>query len=170
LQAGRGLAAAQAIGLVHHDFKPDNVLVGSDGRVRVSDFGLSRPTGETATTIAGTPGYIAPEQYRRQPLSAASDQFSFCVALHEALRGWRLRERPPTVDVGKPLSLPASLARIVRRGLAADPRARFASMNDLLAALERHLGRVRFLRGAAVHRVAPQTVSLWRMGLSVQSM
>lgn len=109
LQAGRGLAAAHAQGLVHGDFKPDNVLVGLDGRARVLDFGLARfgelqseapraaapqSPGETVSprltvgdNFAGTPGYMSPEQYQCKPLDARSDQFSFCVALYEVLYG-----------------------------------------------------------------------------------
>jgi eukaryotic-like serine/threonine-protein kinase len=108
-QAGRGLAAAHAAGLVHRDFKPANAMVGDDGRVRVLDFGLARPMttlahevtedegrGEvvldaqiTRTGVAmGTPAYMAPEQIEPEPLlDAKSDQFAFCVALYEALFG-----------------------------------------------------------------------------------
>ncbi|MCY1057007.1 serine/threonine-protein kinase [Nannocystis sp. SCPEA4] len=112
-QAGRGLAAAHAAGLVHRDFKPDNAIVGDDGRVRVLDFGLARTpesaeaqtTDEPRTTamsrntlgsqltvagaVVGTPAYIAPELYMRLPADARSDQFAFCVALWEALYGQR---------------------------------------------------------------------------------
>ncbi|MBZ5715534.1 tetratricopeptide repeat protein [Nannocystis pusilla] len=112
-QAGRGLAAAHAAGLVHRDFKPDNAIVGDDGRVRVLDFGLARApetteaqaTDEQRTTVVsrntlgsqltvagavvGTPAYIAPELYMRLPADARSDQFAFCVALWEALYGQR---------------------------------------------------------------------------------
>lgn len=115
--AGRGLVAAHDEGLVHGDFKPDNVLVGED-RVRVADFGLARlgaregaseaasegvsvdaastaqrgghpPAGEAQTTLGGTPAYMAPEQLEGARASAASDQFAFAVTCFEALTGER---------------------------------------------------------------------------------
>jgi len=116
LAAGRGLAAAHARGIVHRDFKPDNVMVGDDGRVRVMDFGLARDTARDSSStlgadeaplvpqdlakpadpgltvagkVAGTPGYIAPELHRGEPADLRSDQFAFCVALYEGLFGVR---------------------------------------------------------------------------------
>src|SRR5947207_1895379 len=105
-RTGRGLAAAHEAGLVHRDFKPENVLVGRDGRVQVTDFGLVRDaearedssdghasppvTSDDLTrtgTIIGTPIYMSPEQHEGLPVGARSDQFSFCVALYEALEG-----------------------------------------------------------------------------------
>ncbi|TPV94064.1 MAG: serine/threonine protein kinase [Myxococcales bacterium FL481] len=107
LRAGRGLAAAHTAGLVHGDFKPHNVLVGRDGRVRVTDFGLARavddelvpsgpahrlagspqPWGAIANVVYGTPQYMAPERRRGHPGEPRSDQFSFCVSLYQALHG-----------------------------------------------------------------------------------
>ena len=110
LQAGRGLAAAHAAGLIHRDFKPANTLVGVDGVVKVLDFGLARsvhasdaphasqlPTPLTASqldvditrtgAVLGTPAYMAPEQHLGCPATELSDQFSFCVTLYESVYG-----------------------------------------------------------------------------------
>jgi tetratricopeptide (TPR) repeat protein len=168
--AGRGLAAAHAAGVVHRDFKPQNVMVGRDGGVRVMDFGLARlaveatddqrassdsaearaaaPTSVTKTgAVLGTPAYMAPEQFQGAAVDARADQFSFCVALHEALYGARptapalAHER---VDVRSNASnAPARLKALIRRGLAADRTQRYASMDDLLRALERTRTRLR---------------------------
>lgn len=211
--AGRGLLAAHRAGLVHRDFKPDNVLIGDDGRIRVTDFGLACPlpgtdlqgsegpaaenpgnslgggsavdvvgAGDTVGgrggldtpgtpeacvddrqgrltrtgTLLGTPGYMAPEVLRGGAADFASDQFSFCVTLHEAL----FRERPlsrasPTAGGNASLpeaavertpaargrgdrqAVPAWLRETVQRGLSARPADRFPGMESLLVALNR---------------------------------
>jgi serine/threonine protein kinase len=110
ISAGRGLAAAHAADLVHRDFKPDNVLIGQDGRVRVTDFGLARDLGAehslslTASELTpwmeesrltrtgmllGSPAYMSPEQFQSRNVDARSDQFSFCVAPATHLMGAR---------------------------------------------------------------------------------
>ncbi len=150
-QAGEGLVAAHAAGLVHRDFKPDNVLVGDDGRVRVTDFGLARadvdetarvPDGEEPTAIQatltrtgallGTPAYMAPEQRLGERADARADVYAFAVTLHEALTGARPGEASKTKR-----RMPARLERLVARGLLEDPAARWPSMRAFLVALAR---------------------------------
>ncbi|MDY7228030.1 serine/threonine-protein kinase [Hyalangium rubrum] len=190
-EAGRGLASAHAVGLVHRDFKPDNVLIGHEGRVRVTDFGLARVTEDThaprepvatagaegvtrtgsqvsrlSGALSGTPRYMAPEQWQGEATGPWTDQFSFCVALWEALHGeppfagttpsalgqevlaGRLRPMPTQRQV------PARLHAALVRGLQREPSARHPSMEALLAQLEvdpaRRRRRVAALVGTGV--------------------
>ena len=214
-EAGRGLVAAHEKGMVHRDFKPDNVMLSADGQVRVMDFGLARvmigrdgpaappaavpstgkrfalPVGigpladddgdldKTRTigrsqspavpervapapsepasyqltqtgAMLGTPAYMSPEQFAGRHSDARSDQFSFCIALYEALYG----ERPfggsslPTLTasvlegrVRRPTpgsDVPGWVRDIVLRGLSVEPDARWPSMRALLAELEKN--------------------------------
>jgi tetratricopeptide (TPR) repeat protein len=196
LQAARGLAAAHECGVVHRDFKPDNVIVGKDGLVRVLDFGIaaalqpephesirvtidddedSLSDGDTASLVAdvtsakdsgqsnklarmtrtgsilGTLAYMASEQLIGRRADERTDQFAFCVALWEAIT----RERPfPGRNPGARLqdikegpakgdALPRWLRAILIRGLSVDPKRRWPSMAELIAALERGRNRGR---------------------------
>ncbi|WP_428262055.1 protein kinase domain-containing protein [Haliangium sp.] len=212
LAAGQGLLAAHGAGLVHRDIKPDNIVVGSDGRVRVRDFGLARATGSdesrsrsassetgparsrvaaggrfaagsgpslfddhasddgspcarggvvTASApserdaIAGTPAYMAPEQFLGRAVDARTDQFSFCVTLYWALYGQRPfageraadiaanviggRISPPPRDPR--VRVPGWLRAILLRGLSRAPASRYPGMAELLAELRRGLER-----------------------------
>jgi len=156
--AGRGLAAAHRAGIIHRDFKPQNVMVTPDGAVRVMDFGLAAlrqtllgPNAPRLTrigSILGTPLYMSPEQLCGQSVDPRADQFSFCIALYEALYGERPfggdnfaqlraavlegKPRPPPV----PSRVPTRVRAILLRGLSVVPGKRFPDMDALLEALE----------------------------------
>ncbi len=150
--AGAGLLAAHEQGLVHRDFKPENVMVGGDGRVQVLDFGLASNADIEATSapraLVGTPAYMAPEQARGDTADARTDQFAFCVVLYEALHGERpFSDRPREDEDAKrsaPLrtsdideAVPPAVARALAKGLSARPEDRFDSMEPLLGILGR---------------------------------
>jgi serine/threonine-protein kinase len=175
-QAGQGLAAAHRAGLIHRDYKPTDVIVSQDGRARVLDFGLVRQgdTDERAAavrplaqpeaepdaepdahddaltlegTVVGTPPYMPPEQITGQSVDARGDQFSFCVALYEALYGVNPFSSPSlgarlmrimnnAVAAPPPgTRVPAWLHAAVVRGLRCEPDQRWPSMEALLAVL-----------------------------------
>jgi len=166
IDVARALAAAHRKGLVHRDVKPENVMVRGDGVVKVLDFGIARRTaGEVDPTAAtsqalptltaegarlGTPLYMAPEQIRGDALDGRADQFSWSVLAYELLAGklpWRggsdalavaasiLTDEPS----GSPLDqarVPPRVKAVVLRALSKRPADRFASMDDVVRALE----------------------------------
>ena len=190
VEAGQGLAAAHAAGIIHRDFKPDNVMIGRDGRARVMDFGVARDVGKPISdpgvgsgtealssperaaveldhtlpdqssrglaalavsspltqegALMGTPRYMSPEQFRGMPSDARSDQFSFCVALYEALcgkppfAGDNLGELAMQVFQGHVRSFPSEkkvpkwLRLVLLRGLKVRAQERYPSLQELL--------------------------------------
>lgn len=163
MAAGNALAAAHEVGVVHRDFKPDNVMVCAGRRVVVLDFGLThaelctQPGPEHALDkpltklacmggIVGTPAYMAPEQWLGAQVTASADQFSFCVALWEALHGQRpfagtsaarLEQAVLSGSILEPkhATTRSRLREVLVRGLQTDPQRRFQSMHALLDAL-----------------------------------
>jgi hypothetical protein len=181
LQAGEGLAAAHAAGMIHRDFKPENILIGNDGRARVADFGLAQPaatspgptltsvpqaltSGPAASTlpgsnpfdgtltgtggIAGTPAYMAPEQFGVGKVDARADVFAFCVVAWETLYGRRpfdaqtpaeflFRASAGKIDAPAVQGVPSEIEQVLRRGLAADARDRPGNLPAVLGELRR---------------------------------
>ncbi|HEX4824791.1 MAG TPA: protein kinase [Candidatus Polarisedimenticolaceae bacterium] len=189
-QAASALAAAHDRGILHRDVKPGNMLVASDGRVKVSDFGLAvnavpkaKDDGETTATVTldhgsgslyGTPLYIPPEALAGLPATPAADQFAFGVAFHEMLSGHRpfSRKRGLHAVLDRPSldpKIPNDLLRIVAKCIAKDPRDRFAGMNEVVAALDRAVARrgrdrkVLIAVVGVVALVAIASVITWRM-------
>jgi eukaryotic-like serine/threonine-protein kinase len=191
LQAGEALAAAHREGIVHGDFKPDNVLVAAsatlpDGlpRVKVVDFGLARAIGRdeprsgepsASVTLFGTPAYLAPECWGAAQREPSADQFAFFVSLCESIVGRRPYGRCTSLAVllqrmssgpdlaALPRNVPPRLRRAIERGLDPEPTRRFASMDDALAELRATIeGRSRLVIAAAALAVAGgAAVVLW---------
>jgi serine/threonine protein kinase len=159
-QIASALASAHARGITHRDLKPDNVMRGADGRLKILDFGLARidvpssdPRAVHATqpgAVMGTPGYMAPEQLNGQPADARTDVFAFGVTMYEFACGTHPFAAATPLGIAarvlesdaQPLEarcphLPLSLAATIERCLSKSPEERFHSAAELVSALAR---------------------------------
>ncbi|MBE7492534.1 MAG: protein kinase [Planctomycetes bacterium] len=149
-QAARGLAYAHRRNLVHRDIKPDNLLILSNGRVKISDFGVAAAMGtESASGHSGSPPYMSPEQCRGEKVDGRSDIYSLGVTLYLLLTGRRpflgetaqalilmhQQDEYPAISTLRP-GLPRELERIVNRMLAKNPDARYPDAEELAEDLE----------------------------------
>ncbi len=166
---GRALAHAHEKGVVHRDVKPANIMVGNDGWLYVTDFGIAKrddAQGLTQVgTVIGTPAYMSPEQFNGQTTTGAADQYSLGVVAYEMLAGrapfngpslgeimrGHLLEPPPALRTLR-IDIPAPVVEVVNRMLAKDPADRFATLNDAAAALE---GAGAGAKGMAPRRTVP---------------
>jgi serine/threonine-protein kinase len=156
LQLAAALARAHAQRVVHRDVKPANVLITPDGRVKVGDFGVARlaegSSDAPVATIAGTPGYMAPEQASGGAASPATDVYAVGIVLYEMLAGQPPFEGKSVVELALrhvhdpppplPAGTPGPMVQIVERALAKDPADRYRDGHELAAALTRARDRV----------------------------
>lgn len=191
VSAGHGLEAAHEQGLIHRDFKPDNVMVSEQGRVLVTDFGLARPADgvekpddvesafgsvlseATDGHVAGTPAYMAPEQAVASSLAPTADQFAFCVSLWEGLCGERPFDAPTYPELLRNVAegrvrapapgrpMPRWLRRALARGMRAEAVDRWPSMSVLLGVLERGRTRWRWQLALAILVALAIPAALW---------
>jgi len=181
------LAALHRHGLIHRDIKPSNVFLLADGRVKLLDFGLVRPATPVPGTASdaaagltrpgvgiGSPGYMAPEQVLGRDVDPRADLFSLAVVLHEAATGTRvfgggnaievmhavLRETPPPLRGSARIE---ALGRALAGALAREPADRYATANDMAAALRALQSGTLAVPGMAQPRLTRLAVLPFRM-------
>jgi eukaryotic-like serine/threonine-protein kinase len=190
-QLGEGLAAAHDMAVVHRDLKPENIMVTPGGLLKILDFGIARRDRGSASdtplatssgpvrrlpssSLAGTAGYMSPEQAARGRIDHRSDQFSFAAIVYEMLTGQRVSERDSAAGISeRHASIEPSLRAVVDRCLKKTPDERYSSTRDLANAVRRirdsmtqaharRLTRRQVLATAAVAGAAV-AAALWRL-------
>lgn len=170
---GRALSHAHDKGVVHRDVKPANIMIGNDGWIYVTDFGIAKRDdvqGLTqAGTVIGTPAYMSPEQFNGETTTGAADQYSLGIvayemvagrapfngpSLGEIMRGHLLEPPPPLRTLRN--DVPTGIVEVVHRMLEKDVTQRFPTLADAAAALEAAGAGV---KGGPARRVAPSAVS-----------
>ena len=168
------LDSAHAVGLIHRDVKPQNILVGARDHAYLADFGLTKAAGEgrlTATgQFIGTIDYVAPEQVQGEDASARSDVYSLTGVFHECLTGVvpfsrtteaavlyaHISDPPPKVSEQRP-DLPEALDEVIASGMAKQPDERYATAGELLRAAAVALGQSTRSRSPGPRRLRPAT-------------
>ncbi|HZP73980.1 MAG TPA: Stk1 family PASTA domain-containing Ser/Thr kinase [Gaiellaceae bacterium] len=173
------LAFAHRNGIVHRDIKPHNIVVGGDGRLKVTDFGIARSGTSQMTeagSIVGTAQYLSPEQARGAPVDPRSDLYSLGIVLYEMLTGKvpftgdtpveiamkHLSQVPDPPSKLRP-NVPHDLDAIVMRALAKDPEQRYASAEEMDADL------ARVARGVSVSRETEEAMTQVLAGAGISS-
>jgi eukaryotic-like serine/threonine-protein kinase len=172
-QAAAGLQAAHAVGLVHRDVKPANLLLDSGGTVKITDFGIAHTIGSAPVTITGeligTPGYLAPEQVGGARATSASDLYALGVVAYECLAGVAPFEGTPLqVALAHqqcpmpplPSSVPSEVAALVTHLTAKDPAGRPGSAAEAALAASRLRDG---LRAGTDYRADPEMPALARV-------
>jgi hypothetical protein len=173
---GLALNHAHTGGVVHRDVKPANIMVGDDGWIYVTDFGIAkRDDGQGLTqagTVIGTPAYMSPEQFNGAQVTGAADQYSLGVVAYEMLAGrtpfnapslgeimrGHLLEPPPPLRTLR-VDVPQPVAEVVNRMLEKDPAKRYPSLADAVSALETASQRTLTARGGMSKRSSEQMLT-----------
>jgi serine/threonine protein phosphatase PrpC len=149
IKLARGVAALHRVGVVHRDIKPDNVILESEGSLKLIDFGVVRVLGledSRPEDIPGTPAYMAPEMFDGEPGNEATDIYALGVTIFRAFAGEYpygnidatsppRRDRPTQLSVLRP-DLPAWVQAVLSRAVAADPAERFRDMTEFAIEME----------------------------------
>src|SRR5437899_3296032 len=174
IQVAEGLEAIHQVGIVHRDLKTPNVMLDPHGTARVMDFGIAKKVVGGATPapsgsyVVGSPEYMSPEQARGQPVDARSDLYALGIVVFELFTGrvpfrgdtpvatlLMHLETPPPLDGPEAAAIPVPLRAVLRKALAKDPAARYASAREMAEALRAARGASAGARSAAVPPVTP---------------
>ncbi len=180
MRIGEGLSRAHEAGIIHRDIKPQNILIGADGRPKITDFGLAKvkdsPELTKAGTTFGTIAYMSPEQAKGLEVDRRADIFSFGVVLYELIAGRRpfQGDNEPSIinaivnQIPEPLErfksgVPGGLQAIVEKALAKDREERYQHVDDLVADLRRERKRIELTETTEMFRAQAEPAGRRRL-------